>query len=96
MANSMLRITVKYCGGCNPTYDRTDIVAHLQQDYPKVQINYIIQDKNWPESDVVLVVSGCRKGNCFEYDNLKGKLGQILVSTADDYKNIVDFINNFS
>ena len=90
------QIAIKYCGGCNPVYDRAGIVARLRRDYPQARLSYVSQDENWPDSDVVLVISGCRNGACFEYDDLKGKQGQLVVFAEDDYQKIVDFMDKFA
>jgi len=51
-----LRVGIKYCGGCNPEYDRVAIVNHIMQS---------LQDKIEivrPESedvDLILSVNGC-------------------------------------
>ena len=51
-----LRVGIKYCGGCNPEYDRVAIVDHIKQSLrDKIEIVR-------PESegiDVILSVNGC-------------------------------------
>ncbi|MBW1783532.1 MAG: hypothetical protein JRL30_22660 [Deltaproteobacteria bacterium] len=50
------RVRIKYCGGCNPTYDRVDLVEQL-----KVRLGGTVE---WVSSeadacDLVLAVQGC-------------------------------------
>ncbi|MBW2117242.1 MAG: hypothetical protein JRF53_02605 [Deltaproteobacteria bacterium] len=51
-----LRVGIKYCGGCNPEYDRIEVVDHIKKS---------LQDKIEivrPESedvDLILSVNGC-------------------------------------
>ena len=33
-----MRLGVKYCGGCNPRFDRKEIVKRLKEDYPHINI----------------------------------------------------------
>ena len=51
-----LRVGIKYCGGCNPEYDRVAIVDHIKQSLrDKIEIVR-------PEGegiDVILSVNGC-------------------------------------
>jgi len=51
-----LRVGIKYCGGCNPEYDRVAIVDHIKQSMQdKIEIVR-------PESegvDLILSVNGC-------------------------------------
>ena len=51
-----LRVGVKYCGGCNPEYDRVGVVEHIQKSL-KDKIEIVR-----PESEnvhLILSVNGC-------------------------------------
>lgn len=50
------RIGVRYCGGCNPTYDRVAVVKRLQKLLP--EYTFTAAQPGTPY-DAVLVVSGC-------------------------------------
>ena len=36
----MITVGIKYCGGCNPRYDRSRMVKKLIQDYPEISFIY--------------------------------------------------------
>ncbi len=65
-----LRVGIKYCGGCNPEYDRVAIVDHIKQSL-KDKIEIVR-----PESeavDLILSVNGCSTA-CADvkpFENLK-------------------------
>jgi len=55
--DAMLRVGVKYCGGCNPEYDRVALVEQIEKRL-EGKISFVP-----PEServDIILVVQGCR------------------------------------
>ena len=54
--NLKLHIGVKYCGGCNPEYDRAALVKKIQEKLKDKADFY-----SWEEEDIdlVLVVCGC-------------------------------------
>ncbi len=53
---SPLRVGVKYCGGCNPDYDRSEAVARIQQALSQ-RIRLTGPEE---ETDRVIAVQGCR------------------------------------
>jgi len=53
----MLRVGVKYCGGCNPEYDRVALVEQIKERL-EGKVSFVS-----PESegiDIILAVNGCR------------------------------------
>ena len=53
----MLRVGVKYCGGCNPEYDRVALVEQIKKRL-EGKVSFVP-----PESegvDIILTVHGCR------------------------------------
>ncbi|MBM6926987.1 hypothetical protein [Pseudoflavonifractor phocaeensis] len=51
-----MRIGIKYCGGCNPRYDRVAYVQTLACRYPNAVFEPAEPGRDY---DVVLVVCGC-------------------------------------
>lgn len=83
----MKKILVKYCGGCNPRYDRSKIVQDLEKRYPSIRfISSSYEDKSW---DFVLVLSGCTS-SCTDYKGLKGKHGKMILKNRDDYRALIN------
>lgn len=50
------RIGVRYCGGCNPRYDRKAAVSRLQEKFPQHQWEHIHEGEQY---DLYLMVCGC-------------------------------------
>ena len=66
----MKKITgLRYCGGCNPKFDRADFVRELQKSHPEWELVYMDRIS---EADTVYIVSGCERA-CARTDDLWGK-----------------------
>jgi hypothetical protein len=76
-----MRVATKYCGGCNPQYDRLVIVRRLLEDFPEVDLVRVGE----AEADVVAVVCGCHVA-CASHACLHGKLGKVVMTQAADYE----------
>lgn len=86
-----MRIGVKYCGGCNPRYDRTGLVARLQAA--------LGAGVSWEKAaaedtpDVVLVVCGCTAA-CAAHGALSGTHGKLLIRTSEQYDGALEWLRN--
>ncbi|MCR1899353.1 hypothetical protein NSA47_10195 [Irregularibacter muris] len=82
----MIEVLIKYCGGCNPRYDRGQIVEKLKKQYSTINFTSSIDPrKSW---DLVIVLSGCMS-SCTTHENLNGKHGKMIVRSLKDYKTLV-------
>jgi hypothetical protein len=69
-----LKIGIKYCGGCNPKFNRSAFVAGLAVKYKeKVKIEPIKEDIIY---DIVIILNGC-SSVCVNISEMKHK-GKIL------------------
>jgi 4-hydroxybutyrate CoA-transferase len=84
-----MNICVKYCGGCNPRYDRKKIIEYLNNDFQ--EINIILQ-ADIGVCDFVVVISGCRS-SCVNHDNIDGKYGKFVVKDIKDYEILKETIS---
>ena len=79
-----MRVAVKYCGGCNCSYDRVAMVEQLRRQFPAaVVVN--AENQDGIQSDLVLVVCGC-SSVCAAHNHLEGKHGKVIAARADDYE----------
>lgn len=65
-----LRVGIKYCGGCNPEYDRVAIVEHIRQSL-KDKIEIVGAESE--DVDLILSVNGCSTAcaDLKSFENLK-------------------------
>lgn len=61
-----MKIGIKYCGGCNPRYDRTKEVKKLSEIFPQHTFTYLLNQEG---CDVCLLVCGCPTG-CAESEGI--------------------------
>jgi len=64
----MLRVGVKYCGGCNPEYDR---VALLEQIKERLEGKAGFVPPESEDVDIILAVHGCRTA-CADLSGFQG------------------------
>lgn len=67
---------VKFCGGCNPRYDRGKAYEAIKRHFgDKIEFAIANEDQ---EYDFVLVIGGCTN-SCASYKQLKSKSDYILM-----------------
>ena len=79
-----LKIGLKYCGGCNPAYDRVALVKKIERGLKK-EVEFVS-----PESegvDLVLAVQGCSTA-CADLSAFKGMEIRTITS-GEDTENFV-------
>jgi len=83
----MKTIALKYCGGCNPFFDREAFVDRLLKEFPALAPVPLDTNEPW----FVLVVCGCRRA-CAEYKQLCGREGKMVICDDSEYKKLCEFI----
>jgi hypothetical protein len=53
----MLKVAIKYCGGCNPDYDRVAIAKRIKQSL-NGKIEFVSPEDG--NIDLVLAIEGCK------------------------------------
>ncbi|MDR1685453.1 MAG: hypothetical protein LBR82_03255 [Desulfovibrio sp.] len=78
------RIRVKYCGGCNPRYDRTAVPAKLRAAFPEAVVAETAGDD---PDHFVAVVCGCVVA-CARHDELNGRAGKAVMTSEKEYERL--------
>jgi 4-hydroxybutyrate CoA-transferase len=87
-----MRIGIKYCGGCNPRYDRTSFIRKLMDEYKSMLFETAKDNVCY---DVLIVICGCTSA-CVNCDKLIG-LKKIIITDENDFsktKIIIDELVN--
>jgi len=85
-----MKIGIKYCGGCNPTYDRTEVVSKLKK---RLSESDSIETANQGIIyDIVVILCGCNKA-CANYENLESKYEKVCISSEKDSIKLFDIID---
>lgn len=83
-----MKCGVRFCGGCNPRYDRGKALKKLKKERPDV--GFVIA-KEGEEYDQVLIIGGCTNC-CASYCQFSTKEG---VTKIWDENHVDDVIANF-
>jgi len=94
-------VGLRYCGGCNPEIDRTGLIFLLKEGLKKIGLNVEIVTLGKNETDVVLLVNGCKHA-CLEEKYPIFNEGPLVISVKGDMvdtecieeKEIPEFIIN--
>jgi dissimilatory sulfite reductase (desulfoviridin) alpha/beta subunit len=84
-------IAVKYCGGCNPRYDRVKLVRDLQEEFP--EHNFFNADA--PNPDFVVVVCGCPV-RCVKHEHITGRQGKFIAASPEDRELLTEAMRRMS
>ena len=58
-----MRIGLKFCGGCNPYYERSAEVEKLKKSYPQFLFEAVRKEEYY---DIILLICGCTR-SCVQY-----------------------------
>jgi len=67
------RLAVKFCGGCNPSFERMAVAQILHRDLPDVC--WVLPKE---EADLLIIINGCL-GNCAERPEVQEKAFENLI-----------------
>ena len=83
-----MKVRVKYCGGCNPRYDRKAVVDKLHAAFPQTEF---VGGGEEGDVDYVAVVCGCHAA-CADHDALTGLHGKMLTTSDEEYERLAEAI----
>lgn len=84
---NILKIGIKYCGGCNPLYDRVAAVKKLEQ---KLRGKAVFVSTDCEEVDLILAVQGCDRA-CADLSPFEG-IPILVVLTPEDGNTALEHI----
>jgi hypothetical protein len=74
-----MKIAIKYCGGCNPDFDRVALVKRIEERL-NGKVEFVSPEDE--DIDLVLAVEGCKTA-CADLDVFKG-LKIFIISKIED------------
>jgi len=84
-----VKVGLKYCGGCNPEYDRVSLVKHIQESlHDKVAFVTLESDR----VGLILAVEGCSTA-CADLSAFQGVEIRVI-TTIDGAKRFIKEIRN--
>jgi len=83
---------VKFCGGCNPRYDRVEALEKIKATFDgKVNFDYAKENVNY---DVLLVIGGCTNC-CASFEQYKAKNGTLKMWEESAIPRITESIEKY-
>ncbi|TCO79523.1 hypothetical protein [Marinisporobacter balticus] len=84
-----MRIGVKYCGGCNPRYERKAFVDKVSKNLGEMYD--LVVAKEGEIYDFILVMGGCMNC-CANFKHVETRRGVFCVKSAADYEKVLNAI----
>ena len=82
------KIGIKYCGGCNPTYERVKIIYRLQS---RLKDQILFLRHNQKGLDVLVLISGCPRSCAIENSNDK-EIPCHSIAGENDFETLIDWL----
>jgi hypothetical protein len=79
-----MKVGIKYCGGCNPRYDRVSEVEKLKKKLPDTIMTYAKEEETY---DWVILVCGC-SAVCLKDKKFDTRNGQLIVCEKGDFDKV--------
>ncbi len=91
MMETLLEVGVKYCGGCNPGYDRIKLFKKIFDEIGEGFVFHTAEDN--VTYDFLLIISGC-PNSCPNSRSIKAKYGFFSLKSEKDYKKSIKIMRN--
>ncbi len=86
----MLRIGIKYCGGCNPGYERVEMMEQVQS---RLTDRFLFLRHDEPDIDALILVGGCHRvcaGEGLDTANIP----RCSVTGEGDFDNLISWLKS--
>ena len=80
-----MNIGIKYCGGCNPHFDRSNVLNKIMELFKHDKFEYAKENNSY---DIIIVINGCSRG-CSDHSSLKGDQ-VIFINQEADYLDAIE------
>lgn len=91
MRDSILKIGIKYCGGCNPRFDRRDAVLLIKTELQDAFVFESAKEEN--TYDYIIVVGGCTNC-CASYERLFASKERLFLIDENDVAAMIDYLKH--
>ncbi|MCJ7748527.1 MAG: hypothetical protein MUP27_12390 [Desulfobacterales bacterium] len=82
------KVGIKYCGGCNPSYERVEMIQQVQS-LLKYRFTFSIHDQQ--DLDIMLLVSGCPRA-CANKNSNHPEVPSRSIVGETDFKSLIDWL----
>jgi len=82
------KVGIKYCGGCNHSYERVEMIQQVQS-LLKDRFTFSIHDQQ--DLDIMLLVSGCPRA-CANKNSNHPEVPSRSIVGESDFKSLIDWL----
>lgn len=82
------KIGIKYCGGCNPTYERVEMVQRVKY---KLEDQFLFLRNDQQDLDAVVLVNGCPR-SCVEKNLNPKEVPCQLIIGESDFERLIEWL----
>jgi len=82
------KVGIKYCGGCNPSYERVEMIQQVQS-LLKDRFTFSIHGQQ--DLDIMLLVSGCPRA-CANKNSNHPEVPSRSIVGESDFKSLIDWL----
>ena len=83
-----MTVNIRFCGGCNPRYDRSAFADRIRTAYP--QIRFLMNESQ--DTDAVIVLCGCSAA-CANVTDSYGRNGRIVLWDPHAWGALAEFLD---
>ncbi|MBP1694957.1 MAG: hypothetical protein H6Q41_145 [Deltaproteobacteria bacterium] len=84
------KIGIKYCGGCNPTYERVEMVERVQF---RMRDRFLFLSHDQQERDGLILINGCPR-SCASRNLNHIEAPHLSIAGESDFENLVNWLIN--
>ena len=84
------KIGVKYCGGCNPGYERVEMIERIQF---RLDDRFLFLPHDEIDIDALVLMSGCHRA-CAGKDLNIAKIPHCLVIGENDFHTLINWLKS--
>ena len=77
---------IKYCGGCNPRYNRTQFYEKLKKECPEIEFEYV---KTGIIYDHLVVINGCLS-RCADLSEIQVQGDTFKIADANQFEELIE------
>lgn len=82
------KIGIKYCGGCNPTYERVEMVERVQF---RMQDRFLFLSHDQQGPDGLILINGCPR-SCASRNLNHIEAPHLSIAGESDFKSLIDWL----
>ncbi len=85
------RVGIRYCGGCNPFYERVEMIQRVQS---LLENRFIFAVHDPQDSDIMVLVSGCPRA-CADKNSSNLEVPCQSIFGENDFESLIKWLTAF-